>query len=367
MWKTQKSLFSFSNDWGPGVFWKPVQVSACHGEQESQSTGASLTGTPNPTRRQQLSLHRGGRVQAGRPGTRPRRQLERQPPGLRAVRAAPVPWPYTPAAPKHSEESETQPVTATRSHQGDALLCVVPALGSAVSVEKARFLGGVACGRRGVSPRWARCSKVVTSGLSCCSPGLPACPSALSSEDLTPAAVCVQEPGDTETPCPRTRKAFAALVLLFPAHHCVATAHHSGLCRRHHGCLSGPGSGLCGPLAALEGPGQPRQAFLLLRLVVIMLPRPNSSCSPHDRQVNWETRCSGRNDDFIGKAGRPRRWGTSVLENHLPQVRTQAPFVLKVWLVVANFLVSESFVLAACPLSAWVRSWRPCKPPARQV
>ncbi|XP_072806677.1 uncharacterized protein [Vicugna pacos] len=153
MWKTQKSLFSFSNDWGPGVFWKPVQVSACHGEQESQSTGASLTGTPNPTRRQQLSLHRGGRVQAGRPGTRPRRQLERQPPGLRAVRAAPVPWPYTPAAPKHSEESETQPVTATRSHQGDALLCVVPALGSAVSVEKARFLGGVACGRRGVSPR----------------------------------------------------------------------------------------------------------------------------------------------------------------------------------------------------------------------
>ncbi|XP_072806678.1 uncharacterized protein [Vicugna pacos] len=196
MWKTQKSLFSFSNDWGPGVFWKPVQVSACHGEQESQSTGASLTGTPNPTRRQQLSLHRGGRVQAGRPGTRPRRQLERQPPGLRAVRAAPVPWPYTPAAPKHSEESETQPVTATRSHQGDALLCVVPALGSAVSVEKARFLGGVACGRRGVSPRWARCSKVVTSGLSCCSPGLPACPSALSSEDLTPAAVCVQALGD---------------------------------------------------------------------------------------------------------------------------------------------------------------------------
>lgn len=57
-----------------------------------------------------------------------------------------------------------------------------------------------------------------------------------------------------------------------------------------------------------------------------------------------------RKNDLIGKACRPRRWETDVLENHLPPVRTQAPFILKgagAWLVVASFLVSESFVLAA--------------------
>ena len=40
----------------------------------------------------------------------------------------------------------------------------------------------------------------------------------------------------------------------------------------------------------------------------------------------------------------------SVPKNHLTQVRTQASFVLKgerMWLVVVNILLSESFVLAA--------------------
>ena len=61
-------------------------------------------------------------------------------------------------------------------------------------------------------------------------------------------------------------------------------------------------------------------------------------------------RCWGREYDFIQKASRPRRWRTSVPKNHLTQDRIQASFVLKgeeVWLVVTNFLVSESFVLAA--------------------
>lgn len=73
-------------------------------------------------------------MQAGRPGTRPRRQPERQPPGLRAVRAAPVPRPYTPAAPKQSEESKTQPVTATRSHQGVSVRASGPGAPAAASL-----------------------------------------------------------------------------------------------------------------------------------------------------------------------------------------------------------------------------------------
>lgn len=60
------------------------------------------------------------------------------------------------------------------------------------------------CGHRGVSPRWARCSKVVTSGPSCSSAGLPACPSTLSSEDLTPAAVCVQVCAEMQNCGPQT-------------------------------------------------------------------------------------------------------------------------------------------------------------------
>ena len=57
-----------------------------------------------------------------------------------------------------------------------------------------------------------------------------------------------------------------------------------------------------------------------------------------------------RNSDFIWKASRPRRWWTSFPKNHLPQVRIQAPFIVKgegVRLVVVNFLVSESFVPTA--------------------
>ena len=73
---------------------------------------------------------------------------------------------------------------------------------------------------------------------------------------------------------------------------------------------------------------------------------PSSYCSPHDRPINRETRCW----DFIQKASRPRRWWTSVPKNRLPRVRIQGSFILKgegMWLVAANFLVSESFVLAA--------------------
>lgn len=52
----------------------------------------------------------------------------------------------------------------------------------------------------------------------------------------------------------------------------------------------------------------------------------------------------------IWKASHHRRGWTRVPKNHLTQVRNQTSFRLKrkeVWLVVANLLVSESFVLAA--------------------
>ena len=54
--------------------------------------------------------------------------------------------------------------------------------------------------------------------------------------------------------------------------------------------------------------------------------------------------------DFIWKVSRQRRWWTSVPEDHLTQVRIWASFIVKgerVWQVIADFLVSESFVLAA--------------------
>ena len=60
----------------------------------------------------------------------------------------------------------------------------------------------------------------------------------------------------------------------------------------------------------------------------------------------------GKNRDLIQKASRWRICQTSIPKSHLTQVRSQASFVLKgeedsVWLVVADFLAPESFVIAA--------------------
>ena len=51
--------------------------------------------------------------------------------------------------------------------------------------------------------------------------------------------------------------------------------------------------------------------------------------------------------NFIWKVRRPRRWWTRVPKNHHAQIRMQSSFIPKeegVWLVVANFLMSEFFV-----------------------
>ena len=43
-----------------------------------------------------------------------------------------------------------------------------------------------------------------------------------------------------------------------------------------------------------------------------LLPTPSSLCSPRDRSINRETRCWGKEGDFIRKASSLRRWRTRV-------------------------------------------------------
>ena len=69
--------------------------------------------------------------------------------------------------------------------------------------------------------------------------------------------------------------------------------------------------------------------------------------------INREPNCWHRNNAVIGRASGLRRRCSPLPKNRLPQVSIQACFTLKgegVWLVVANFLVSESFVFAAVML-----------------
>ena len=68
--------------------------------------------------------------------------------------------------------------------------------------------------------------------------------------------------------------------------------------------------------------------------------------SPHHRPINWEMSYWARNSDFIWKASRWEYGRLVPQRNHIIQVRIQISFILKgkgVWLVVANFLVLESF------------------------
>ena len=70
------------------------------------------------------------------------------------------------------------------------------------------------------------------------------------------------------------------------------------------------------------------------------------------RQANKKERDEmlGRGIATLSRKLADREDGGLVSQNHLPQVKAQASFILKgegVWLVVANLLVRESFVLAA--------------------
>ena len=43
-----------------------------------------------------------------------------------------------------------------------------------------------------------------------------------------------------------------------------------------------------------------------------VLSSPSSLCSRHDRPINWRRGAEARNNNFIQKVGRPRRWPTNV-------------------------------------------------------
>ena len=95
------------------------------------------------------------------------------------------------------------------------------------------------------------------------------------------------------------------------------------------------------PLLRLAGREQQGSCSTLPNL----LPIPRLYYLPEDRPINRET-----SSNFIWKASRQRRWWISVAKKHLNQVRIQVLFILtgeRVLLVVANFMVSEFFVLAA--------------------
>ena len=55
----------------------------------------------------------------------------------------------------------------------------------------------------------------------------------------------------------------------------------------------------------------------------------------HTNPIERWVRCWGRKSSLIGKAGRPRRWWTTVPKNHLVQV----------WMPVSHFFKTFNFVL----------------------
>lgn len=48
-----------------------------------------------------------------------------------------------------------------------------------------------------------------------------------------------------------------------------------------------------------------------------VLPSPSSCHLPHVIPISWQTRCWGKERDFIQEASRLRRWWTHILKNHL--------------------------------------------------
>lgn len=89
----------------------------------------------------------------------------------------------------------------------------------------------------------------------------------------------------------------------------------------------------------------------VLRETVWVLLSPSSFCLQHDPPVNQETCCWGKEyQPLIGKLA-DQEEGKLVSKKPSPPVRIQVPFIRKrgggarVRLVLASFLVQESFVL----------------------
>ena len=82
--------------------------------------------------------------------------------------------------------------------------------------------------------------------------------------------------------------------------------------------------------------------------ILVLLLCPNLYCLLHDRPVSRETVCWGQG--IVNVFGKPAYGEGGVPKNHLPWDSIHASLILKevsVYLVSANFLVLESFVLAA--------------------
>ena len=81
----------------------------------------------------------------------------------------------------------------------------------------------------------------------------------------------------------------------------------------------------------------------------VMVPSLSSCCS-YGKYIG--NKLLGQGTDILFRKPVDQEYGgpLTVPKKHLPQVRIQASFILKgeeVWLAVINFLVSESFILAA--------------------
>ena len=82
--------------------------------------------------------------------------------------------------------------------------------------------------------------------------------------------------------------------------------------------------------------------------ILVLLLCPNLYCLLHDRPVSRETVCWGQG--IVNVFGKPADGEDGVPKNHLPWDSIHASLILKevsVYLVSANFLVLDSFVVAA--------------------
>ena len=61
--------------------------------------------------------------------------------------------------------------------------------------------------------------------------------------------------------------------------------------------------------------------------LTIMLPSPSSFCLPHDRPINWEMRCWGKEERFYLEGRELQK--TTVLENCLTRVWMLVSFIGK--------------------------------------
>ena len=85
----------------------------------------------------------------------------------------------------------------------------------------------------------------------------------------------------------------------------------------------------CGKGVCLAGPWSTSTFFHQRMQGQGLLPSPNSEFLLHDRPINLETDCYGKEWKLYLESQQLRRWWTRVPENHLIWVIIQASFILK--------------------------------------